>query len=637
MTTTKTYDYLDRLTAVSSVNGSSVVLDSHGYSYNIANQRTSVTNADGTFWIYGYDSLGQVISGVKYWPDGTVVAGQQFGYAFDTIGNRATSTAGGDQWGANLRYENYSANNLNQYTARTVPGAVDVVGVATNTASVTVNNQATYRKGNYYRAQLPLNNASGPVFQSVTNLAVLHEGTNADILTNLDGNVLWPPANQTFSYDADGNLLSDSLWNYGWDAENRLIALTNVSGLAPAGQKRLNFTYDYMGRRIQKIVSTNSGSAWVPTSTNLFVYDGWNLLAVVNGANNVLTQSFAWEVGSAGASKDIAGVGGLLFANLQGSISFACYDGNGNVTALVSASSASLSAQYEFSAFGELIRATGPMARANPLRFSTDFYDDETDLISYPHRYYNPSTGRWLSRDPADEIGGLNLYGMVGNDPINSIDPLGLWGTKQHNALIDKWLERNHPPNGQEWDHYKWRCIEVDVPTLLKMGNAMVDGVGMNGPGTLEAFCDAQSSSKSYQHAMRAWYQGADSAEAKYDTFIQKKIDQANSIHDDAVSEANAGDMVLAKFRLQQTIITIGEAQHPVADSTSPPHIGFQLWYGLLDGPVLLSPPGYLEFVLRHHARENPGVYDGIANSPDGPWSTVAGQMHQKLLDVLQQ
>jgi len=44
----------------------------------------------------------------------------------------------------------------------------------------------------------------------------------------------------------------------------------------------------------------------------------------------------------------------------------------------------------------------------------------------YGFRYYNPSTGRWLSRDPIAERGGLNLYGMVGNNPINYFDPYGL-------------------------------------------------------------------------------------------------------------------------------------------------------------------------------------------------------------------
>ncbi len=42
-----------------------------------------------------------------------------------------------------------------------------------------------------------------------------------------------------------------------------------------------------------------------------------------------------------------------------------------------------------------------------------------------PYRFYNPETGRWLNRDPIGENGGPNLYGYVGNDPVNKVDPLG--------------------------------------------------------------------------------------------------------------------------------------------------------------------------------------------------------------------
>lgn len=50
-------------------------------------------------------------------------------------------------------------------------------------------------------------------------------------------------------------------------------------------------------------------------------------------------------------------------------------------------------------------------------------------------RYYNPATGRWLSRDPIEEQGGINLYGMVGNSTPNYIDPIGL---KRGTACCDK-------------------------------------------------------------------------------------------------------------------------------------------------------------------------------------------------------
>jgi RHS repeat-associated protein len=76
--------------------------------------------------------------------------------------------------------------------------------------------------------------------------------------------------------------------------------------------------------------------------------------------------------------------------------------------------------------FGELIRATGPMAKANPFRFSTKYQDDETDLLYYGYRYYNASTGKWSSRDPAELYGGPNLYGFLGNAALRGIDILGL-------------------------------------------------------------------------------------------------------------------------------------------------------------------------------------------------------------------
>jgi RHS repeat-associated protein len=66
------------------------------------------------------------------------------------------------------------------------------------------------------------------------------------------------------------------------------------------------------------------------------------------------------------------------------------------------------------------------MAKLNPFRFSTKYDDDETDLVYYGYRYYNPSTGRWLNRDPLGEDAGGSLYEFVSNDGIGQIDPNGL-------------------------------------------------------------------------------------------------------------------------------------------------------------------------------------------------------------------
>jgi RHS repeat-associated protein len=131
------------------------------------------------------------------------------------------------------------------------------------------------------------------------------------------------------------------------------------------------------------------------------------------------------------------GVGGLLIVNQPSTqVAFVAYDGNGNVSTLVNAANSSVLAQYEYGPFGELIRATGPMAKLNPFRFSTKYEDDETDLVYYGYRYYNASTERWLNRDPAEESGGINLYAFVENNPLSEVDvnglasgPVGSWLT----------------------------------------------------------------------------------------------------------------------------------------------------------------------------------------------------------------
>src|SRR2546421_8892776 len=106
--------------------------------------------ADGSVWIYSYDPPGQLTSAKKFWPDWTPVAGQQFEYAFDDIGNRTSTKAGGDDHGVGLRNANYSANSLNQYTSRDVPGAADILGLSYATNVVTVNGLTAYRKGEYF-------------------------------------------------------------------------------------------------------------------------------------------------------------------------------------------------------------------------------------------------------------------------------------------------------------------------------------------------------------------------------------------------------------------------------------------------------------------------------------------------------
>ena len=429
LTTTKQYDFLNELTAISSVPSADAPV-SFNYGYNLANQRIAVTNADNSYWNYGYDFLGQVTSGKKHWSDGTFVAGQQFTYGFDDIGNRTNTASGGDASGANLRSANYTNNVLNQITSRDVPGYVDILGSANPNATVTVNLQRAYRYGNYFQDELSEDNASSALYVSLTNLAVLNNGTNADIVATNNGNIFLPQTPENFGYDNDGNMTNSGRWTIAWDAENRATSFASLSTAPTASKVKMDCAYDWQGRRIQKIVSTNNGSVWIPVSTNRFVYDGWNLVGILDGGNNLL-YSFQWGTDLSGSLQGAGGVGGLISMTVYSGANvgtyFYAFDGNGNVAALINAATGTIAEQCEYDVFGNLLRLTGSLASINPFLFSTKFYDLETGFYYYGYRFYDPNTGRWLSRDPMEEGSSANLYAFVSNDGVNNADAFGLW------------------------------------------------------------------------------------------------------------------------------------------------------------------------------------------------------------------
>jgi RHS repeat-associated protein len=114
------------------------------------------------------------------------------------------------------------------------------------------------------------------------------------------------------------------------------------------------------------------------------------------------------------------------------------------------------------------------MANANPFRFSTKYTDNETGLLYYGYRYYQPQTGRWLSRDPIEEQGGANLYGFVFNNPIHLVDSLGL-------DVLWEWLEADwlwylSGPSGQGLSNglrnivdpkTGWPPVEIKLPEIV--------------------------------------------------------------------------------------------------------------------------------------------------------------------------
>ncbi|MEI6807911.1 MAG: RHS repeat-associated core domain-containing protein [bacterium] len=427
MNTRRTFDGLNRLSEISSASSVQSV-DSFSYSYNQANQRTANTLADNSQWRYQYNDRGEVISGKKCFSDGIPVGGAQFGYAFDTIGNRLTAQEGD----APNATSTYSPNNLNQYSQRTVPAVIDVTGTASNGATVVVRldtNTASLanRHGDYFWKAVGVDNSAN-VF-STTNLKVtayIAQGSNS--LTRSDTkSAILPKTPEAYSYDLDGNLVCDGLWTNTWNAENRLIVSESLSAVPDSLKKRVEFKYDYMGRRtLKKVLSGYSGGTYSASNSTTYVWDGWNVIAeICNRQSGNSTNLYVWGLDLSGSLQGAGGVGGLLFATVNSTNTyFAAFDGNGNIMAWVD-TSGTVAGTLEYGPFGESMKRTG-VSEQIPYGFSTKPMDTELGTYHYVFRDYDVATGRWKSRDPIGERGGLGLYGFVGNEAVGRADILGL-------------------------------------------------------------------------------------------------------------------------------------------------------------------------------------------------------------------
>ena len=207
-------------------------------------------------------------------------------------------------------------------------------------------------------------------------------------------------------------MLMNGVWSYTWNGENRLIKAEN----AASGMK-LEFDYDYMGRRIYKKVYENN----TLVKHLKFVYDGYKLIEEFDGLNgDALVRRYVWQSEDFGLDVPVS-----VYDAAGNKTYFYHTDANKNITEL-SDENGGIVAHYEYSPFGSLTASSGEYAEENPFRFSSEYSDMETGLVYYNYRYYSPELGRWLSRDPIEEQGGYNLYGMLGNIIISSRDILGL-------------------------------------------------------------------------------------------------------------------------------------------------------------------------------------------------------------------
>lgn len=217
-----------------------------------------------------------------------------------------------------------------------------------------------------------------------------------------------------------------------WDAENRLVQIV-------VGSVTVHYDYDYLGRRMSRDDET--------TVTH-YLYDGWNCVAEYTGTSTYTHQrSYVWGLDLSESPQGAGGVGGLLSIIQAGNSTryYPTYDGNGNVSEYVNQSGAEV-AHFEYDPFGNLTEDDQSNAASFPYRFSTKPQDGVSGLYYYGYRYLDPVTGRWPSRDPIEERGGINLYGFLDNDAIVQWEFLGL-ARGAHNQPIDHgWGDGVAPP-----------------------------------------------------------------------------------------------------------------------------------------------------------------------------------------------
>ena len=228
--------------------------------------------------------------------------------------------------------------------------------------------------------------------QETTTSAFLYDGAG-NTLQLPNGNLATPTTvapTQKLVYNAQGQLSELR------DAANVLVA---------------KYAYRGDGKRAWKELANGTRS--------YFYYAGEQMIAISNGTN--ASTLLLW--GADGLIGMRSSVSGVVTKRYQ------LYDTQGNLAQVLDETGAVVN-QAAFSAWGEPLRdGSGSQAIAGAFGYGAKFgywRDDESGFVLCTLRYYDPSAGRWLTRDPIGYAGGSNLYGYVSGDPVNNVDPSGL-------------------------------------------------------------------------------------------------------------------------------------------------------------------------------------------------------------------
>jgi RHS repeat-associated protein len=220
---------------------------------------------------------------------------------------------------------------------------------------------------------------------------------------------------QAPAYDSDGNLIQGYTpagyrFVAAYDAEDRLRSLVYTNGAGVTFSNACAYA------------ANSLLSEWKQFTNGVLANDIrflWSATLPVQerDQNNAATRQYVWGASLGG------GIGGLLGLMQAGQNYAYVYDGRGNVSAVLDSSQNS-AATYAYDPFGQVAAASGTLDQ--PMQFSTKRYDGPTGLVYFGRRFYQPATGRWLSRDRLGEMAGLNAYAYVHGNPMNRIDFYGL-------------------------------------------------------------------------------------------------------------------------------------------------------------------------------------------------------------------
>ena len=397
-----TYDSLNRLSAETYPDATvSRTYDANG-------RLTQVNDSQGGVFSYQYDSAGRLLRSVA--PQGAIA------YVRDGLGRMTSRQVVGEP---QATYQYDAASNLTQAAMAAVSVSVNMGYDARNfltsqSRSNGVSSAVTYD---------PLARVLSIVHQAGSNVLANFSytydaaGNQAGVTTNLAQALTtqattgtFDAANQmstfggrTFTNDSNGNRLTDvgpgGTTTYSWDGRNRLQSITQPNGTVTS------FTYDF--HRILTQQSVSGGGT--TTTTSYLVDDITNVVAIYGGSTGTLSLLTGTNVDAY-----------LATVNSLGQAQFAVNDAQGTVAGN-SGSSAALDGKSLYEPFGQ----TTSTGTSFPFAF-TGRVPVTSTIYYYRARFYDSTTGRFLSEDPIGFYAGdYNLYRYVGNHPTRGTDPFG--------------------------------------------------------------------------------------------------------------------------------------------------------------------------------------------------------------------